>query len=119
MEKELLSNVLQIQAQLKTLHWQTESFAEHNAFGDTYSSLDDKFDRLIEVYSGKYQRPKFGGVMEVTLADYESIKVDLFMSSSVDFFMDTFLAEQDAELANLRDEIIADLQKLKYLLTLK
>ena len=26
MEKELLSNVLQIQAQLRILHWQTEHF---------------------------------------------------------------------------------------------
>jgi hypothetical protein len=119
MEKEILSNILQVQAQLKVLHWQTESFAEHNAFGDTYSSLDDKFDRLVEVYAGKYQRPKFGGVQEITIADYDSIKIDVFVTAATEFFVDLFMAEQDAELANLRDEIVSDLQKLKYLLTLK
>ena len=61
-----------MQGQLKVLHWQTESFAEHNAFGDIYEALEDKLDRLIEVYSGKYQRPKFGGVKQISFADYES-----------------------------------------------
>ena len=64
MEKELLLNVLQISAQIKILHWQTESFAEHMAFDRTYESLGDKFDHLIEVYSGKYQRPRLGGATE-------------------------------------------------------
>jgi hypothetical protein len=29
------------------------------------------------------------------------------------------MAEQDSELANIKDEIVADIQQLKYLLTLK
>lgn len=119
MEKELLSNVLQIQGQLKVLHWQTESFAEHMAFDNIYESLSEKFDRLIEVYSGKYKRPKFDGVIELTFADYDSIKIDSFLKTVIESFVDMFMAEQDAELANLRDEIVADVDKLKYLLTLK
>lgn len=119
MEKELLSNVLQIQGQIKVLHWQTESFAEHTAFDKIYESLGEKFDRLIEVYSGKYSRPKFGGVTELTFADYDSIKIDAFIKTVIESFVDMFMAEQDAELANLRDEIVADLDQLKYLLTLK
>lgn len=119
MEKELLANVIQIQGQLKVLHWQTESFAEHNAFGDIYEALDERFDRLIEVYSGKYQRPKFGGVKSVSFADYENLKIDVFIDGMDDFLTNAFMAEQDSELANIRDEIRADLMKLKYLLTLK
>jgi DNA-binding ferritin-like protein len=49
MEKELLSTVLQIKGQLKILHWQTESYAEHKAFEKTYKALSDHFDKLIEV----------------------------------------------------------------------
>ena len=119
MEKELLSNVLQIQGQLKVLHWQTESYAEHNAFGMTYDALEDKFDRLIEVYCGKYQRPKFGGVEELTFADHDTLKIDAFITSAIESFVDMFMSDKDAELSNLRDEIVADLNKLKYLLTLK
>jgi hypothetical protein len=119
MEKELLGNIVQMQGQLRILHWQTESFAEHNAFGETYESLNERFDRLIEVYSGKYQRPKFGGVKELSFADYSNLKVDAFIDGMDEFMANAFLAEQDSELANIRDEIRADLMKLKYLLTLK
>jgi methenyltetrahydromethanopterin cyclohydrolase len=119
MEKELLSNVLQISGQLKVLHWQTTSYAEHNAFERIYDSLGDLFDKLIEVYSGKYERPKFGGVQDLSFADYDSIKVDAFISAAEEFFVDAFMAEQDSELANIKDEIIAELQQLKYLLSLK
>lgn len=119
MEKELLSNVLQISAQLKALHWQTQSYPEHIAFEKTYNSLSERFDLLIEVYSGKYKRPEFGGVKEITIADYSSIKTDAFLKASEEFFVDLFTAEQDRELGNIRDEIVADIQQLKYLLTLK
>ena len=119
MEKELLATILQTQGQLKVLHWQTESFAEHSAFGDIYESLEDRFDRLVEVYSGKYKRPKFGGMKQITFADYENLKVDAFVEGVDDFMTNAFMAEQDSELANIRDEIRADLMKLKYLLTLK
>jgi len=119
MEKELLSNILQIQGQLKLLHWQTELFSEHKAFEDIYDALSDKFDRLIEVYSGKYQRPQLGGLVDISYADYKSIKLDSFITASIEFFMDSFMAAQDSELSNIKDEIIADFQKLKYLLTLK
>jgi len=119
MEKELLSTIVQVQGQLKILHWQTESFAEHKAFEDTLDALTDRFDRIIEVYSGKYQRPKFGGMKQISFADYDNLKIDAFIETVDDFLVGAFLAEQDSELANIRDEARADLMKLKYLLTLK
>lgn len=119
MEKELLNNVLQIQAQLKVLHWQTESYAEHNAFEVTYASLDTLFDNLIEVYIGKYARPKFGGMKNIAIADYENVKIDAFIDGALVFFENAFMADSDSELGNICDEIKAALGKLKYLLTLK
>jgi len=119
MDKELLANVLQVKAQLKILHWQTESYAEHKAFGHAYNDLEDKIDRLMEVYAGKYQRPKFGGVKQITLADYSNLKIDSFLEAFEDFIKNAFMASQDTEIANIRDEIVADIEKLKYRLTLK
>ena len=119
MEKELLANIIQMQGQLKVLHWQTESFSEHNAFESTLDAISDRFDRIIEVYSGKYQRPKFGGVKQISFADYDNLKLDAFIEGMDDFLTNAFMAEQDSELANIRDEARADLMKLKYLLTLK
>lgn len=119
MEKELLSTVLQVQAQLKVLHWQTESYAEHNAFGMIYDSLDEKFDLIMEAYMGKYQRPKFGGVAQLSVADYSNVKIDVMLDGLLEFFANAFMADSDSELKNIADEIKADIDKLKYLLTLK
>jgi hypothetical protein len=119
MEQDLIANIIQMQGQLRLLHWQTESFAEHNAFGETYDILEERFDRLIEVYAGKYQRPKLGGVKQISFADYANLKIEAFIEGMDDFLTNAFMAEQDSELANIRDEIRADLMKLKYLLTLK
>ena len=86
MEKELLSTVLQIQAQLKVLHWQTESYAEHKAFCKIADSLDDRFDTLMEAYMGKYQRPKLGGVAQLSVADYDNVKIDVMLDGLLEFF---------------------------------
>ena len=51
---KLITNFLSIQSQLKVLHWQTKSYAEHKAFGKLYDALDGLFDTFIEVYMGKY-----------------------------------------------------------------
>jgi hypothetical protein len=119
MEKELLNNVLQIQAQIKVLHWQTESFSEHSAFDRVYESLGDLFDKLIEAYSGKYGRPKFGGMHNLAVADYANVKVDAFIDGLHQFFESAFLADSDKELDNICQEITGELDQLKYLLTLK
>jgi len=119
MEKELLSNVLQIQAQLRVLHWQTESYAEHNAFGGAYDALDELFDTLIEAYMGKYGRPKFGGMKQLAVADYDNVKIDAFIDGLHQFFENAFMATTDKELDNICQEITSELDKLKYLLTLK
>jgi hypothetical protein len=79
MEKEMLSTVLQVLGQLRILHWQTESYAEHKAFEKTYKALSDHFDKIIEVYSGKNQRPKFGGIKNLAFSDYDNVKVDTFV----------------------------------------
>jgi len=119
MEKELLASIIQISGQLKIMHWQTESYAEHVAFGTIYESLDEKFDLLIEAYSGKFNRVYFGGLTSINFTDIMDLKMDVFLDASISFFNDLFQSSDCTDLANIRDEIINDLNKLKYLLTLK
>mgnify|MGYP000654355677 FL=1 len=37
---------LEVQSQLKVLHWQTKSHAKHVSFGETYNVLDGLIDNL-------------------------------------------------------------------------
>ena len=53
---KIILNLLKLITQLRIFHWQTESYAQHKAFGNAYESLSDLLDRLVEVHQGKYGR---------------------------------------------------------------
>jgi len=113
-----------LQAEMKILHWQTMSFSEHMAFGGFYDAADPLIDKLIEVIQGKYGRIMIGGIDSIQVSDYNNLKINIFLMD-----MDTFFTAEiwncginraaDTEIVNIVDEIKAELDKLRYLLTLK
>lgn len=64
-QEELLCEMLEASAQAKVFHWQTSSFAEHEALGDFYEGFNDLMDKFIESYQGCYGRIMMGCDMEV------------------------------------------------------
>lgn len=126
MNKNLDSNInffLQTQFQLRILHWQTKGYARHIAFGETYDILDDLIDTFVEVYMGKHGRftlqeenktIKADNLAEVGIVDFlQNIKTTLIGLSS------ELSKENDTDLLNIRDEMLASINKLAYLLTLE
>ena len=112
---------LTLQNQMRVFHWQTKSFAEHNAFGDTYSGLDEQIDEFMEIYIGKNERPVAKDKFNISLVNISENK-----EAVIDAFIDVLtedlpkaLEEKDTDLLNIRDEMLGLLNKLKYLLTLK
>ena len=114
-QRELVCRILTIQSQLKVLHWKTESYAEHKAFRKTYETLDDLFDNIVEVCIGIHGSPELS-VMKCEVSDYSLCNVQSFISDSIQFFFSYPFASPDLE--NLRDEVIAAFNKLKYLIRL-
>ena len=114
--------LLETQIQFKICHWQTKSFARHNAFGGIYDALDDLIDRFVEVFMGKYGRFELS-------EEQKSIKIDNLSQLNLTEFIKTTkntltsfngsLDEKDTDLINIRDEMLAEVNKLAYLLTLK
>jgi hypothetical protein len=49
-QEELLCEMLEASAQAKVFHWQTSSFAEHDALGEFYEGFNNLMDRFIESY---------------------------------------------------------------------
>ena len=43
---------------IKFYHWTTTSFARHKASDELFTSLVELSDKFMEVYMGKYGRPK-------------------------------------------------------------
>jgi len=117
----VISPLLRIQNQLRIFHWQTTSYAEHKAFGKAYENLDGLIDSFVEAFFGKYGRNKAKLSYSIELKNYEGDAIS-FIDNSYDFlrnFNSEFSPESDSELLNIRDEMLSELDTLKYLLTLK
>ena len=122
MEKVLL-NLLKLQNQLRILHWQTDSFSQHNAFGTAYSDLDGLLDSLVEVHQGKYGKIKLSSNAKLELSNIDDVKPEKVLKEATEYLSTVvskeFDGEKDTDCLNIRDEMLAVLNKLKYLLTLK
>lgn len=109
--------------QLKVLHWQTKGYARHKAFGKTYDDLSVLIDEFVEVCMGKHGRftlqeenktISIQNLQEVSIIDFiQSIKSTLISMTS------QLSSENDTDLLNIKDEMLAKINKLAYLLTLE
>jgi DNA-binding ferritin-like protein len=122
MKEELILKLIQIQTQFKFMHWQTMGDAKHRAYGEIYDTLGDLIDNFTESMMGKYGRPEFESEFSIMFQDLKSLSVQNFMDGITEFLVS--MTEQldtkyDTDLLNLRDEMLASVNKLKYLLTLK
>ena len=117
---KVITPLLKIQNQLRIFHWQTTSYAQHKAFGKAYENLNDLIDEFVEVYMGKYGRVRAKMTYNIELENLadnylahinDSIAYLHEMSNELD-------AQKDSDLLNIRDTMLGELNRLKYLLTL-
>lgn len=122
MTNVIIINLMAAQNQMKIFHWQTDSYAQHKAFDKVYKNLSDLIDDFVEVCMGKHGRPDFGGEFNIPLFDFNSVNVDDYITSVIEFLISlsgVYQPEIDSDILNIRDEILAEFDRLKYLLTLK
>jgi hypothetical protein len=108
--------------QIKVYHWQTNQFARHKATDDVLEALDGSIDTYVEVYMGKYGRPKITAstntVKIQNMADKTAAK---FIKACIAYLQGPLvkrLKPADTDLINIRDEMLSELNKLLYLYTL-
>jgi hypothetical protein len=117
-KKDLICVFNELLGQLRALHWQTRSYAQHIAFETTYDTIAEHADRFVEVYQGKYGRVKV--ISQPNLMNIDDDNLKGFINEHIHYFtQECKLKEDDVDLLAIRDEIVAELNKLKYLLTLK
>lgn len=119
---EIIKKLVEVQTQLRFLHWQTKSYAKHKAYGELYDTFNDLIDEFAEACMGKHGRPIFSGGYSIEGQDISEISMQNFIDGTCIFLMefnDIFDSQEDSDLLNLRDEMMASLNKLKYLLTLE
>jgi hypothetical protein len=122
MKEELTLKLVQIQLQFKFLHWQTMGDAKHKAYGKIYDSLGDHIDKFVEIMMGKMGRVEFEPEFSLMFQDIKSLSIQNFLDGITEFLVsmsDQLDSRYDTDLLNIRDEILGDINKLKYRLTLK
>jgi hypothetical protein len=123
MKEEIVMTLVQIQAQFRILHWQTTSYARHNAYGRIYDELDGNIDDFVETLMGKqgrFELPQEGA--DLKLFNLKTLEINSFIGTSLEFLLglsEKLDARKDSDLLNIRDEIMGNINQLKYLLTLK
>lgn len=117
----IVTNLLTLHNQLKIHHWQTKSYAEHQALGGTYDALTEQIDEFVEVFMGKYGRIESRDGFKIELSNYSDLGTADFVDKYINYLVEELpksLEESDTDLLNIRDEMLGGLNKLKYLLTL-
>jgi hypothetical protein len=114
---------LQLRNQIKLHHWQTRIYARHIATDKMLDTLDKSIDSFVEIYIGKYGRPRVTGKnAELTLHNLSEPGIVRVIHAAIKYLQGpltkSLKAAADSDLINIRDEMTGQLNQLLYLFTL-
>jgi DNA-binding ferritin-like protein len=125
-QKEITVIFFELLLLIKLFHWNTHSYSTHKATDELYSSFNKNMDNFIEVLLGKTGK-------RIDLYNQKQIRLEYLTSNDklkqrIDSFK-SYLVSLDnkpaiklmsnTDLLNIRDELLGDMNKFLYLLTLK
>jgi DNA-binding ferritin-like protein len=111
---------LQINTQL--YHWTTRSFSRHKASDELYQRIILLSDQFMEAYMGRYGRPRVDRASTVPLVPMDDQNIVDYYKLAIAQLEQGFgglIKSTDTDLLNIRDELVADLNKTLYLFTLQ
>jgi hypothetical protein len=108
---------------LKIHHWQTNQYSTHTAIDKAIEDLDELVDQYVEVYMSRFNRPRFSAGTTVTLKSLTRKVIIKMLTDSTKYlqgpvFLKGLSQTSHSDLFNIRDEIVAVIQRLLYLFTL-
>jgi hypothetical protein len=113
---------LQLRDQIKLYHWQTRVYARHIATDQILEKLEKHMDSFVEVYIGKYGRPRVTGKnAEITVHNMTEAGASRMLQAALRYLQGPLtrsLKEADYDLFALRDDLVEDMNQLAYLFTL-
>jgi len=123
MSAQQIQFFFQMRDQVKLYHWQTHLYARHKATDEVITALDGLIDLYVEVYMGKYGRPTItrttNTIQIKNMADKTAMKFIKDCLAYINGPLSRSLKATDTELINIKDEMLAELNKLLYLFSLK
>ena len=114
---------------VKLYHWNTLSFSVHKATDDLYGELNTLIDQFVEVLLGKGENvseKKKHEILNTKTLHLKSFKDNGGFKKEINSYKKfminlgkQFNQRENSDILNVRDEILATLNKMSYLLTLK
>jgi len=93
------------------------------AFGAIYDKFDDLIDTFVEISMGKFGRFSIDEeTRNIEIFNLQDIEIVKFLQVTKAFLIgltEKLNPETDTDLLNIRDEMLAEINKLTYLLTLE
>lgn len=122
MSAEIVNLMMTLRDQIKLYHWQTMNYPRHIATNDLVTKLDTNIDQFVEVYIGRYGRPKMSGrTASIHLRNHSDKEAQNMIRDAVHWLeteLPKKLKKTDTELFNIRDTILQDLNQTLYLFSL-
>jgi hypothetical protein len=122
MSAEVVHLMMALRDQVKLYHWQTLNYPRHIATNDLVTKLDANIDQFVEVYIGKYGRPKLSGkTSSIHLRNHSDKEAVALLKDAINWLSTVLprkLKKTDTDLFNIRDTIVADLNQTLYMFTL-
>jgi len=128
-KKQIITHLLQMLNTVKLYHWNTLTFSVHKATDDLYGELNTLMDQFVEVLLGKHssvsQQNKHE-ILHIKTLHLKTYKDNGMFKKEIEGYKkyliglnSVFNQSENSDLLNIRDEILATLNKVSYLLTLK
>jgi hypothetical protein len=110
----------ELQTGTKMYHWQTTSYANHKATDQLLGKLADLTDSFLEKYFGVFSRPTLRSGASIPVENMNKAKFVKLLKAASEYFRGPLekLISKNSELMNIRDEMLAEIDQTKYLLTL-
>jgi hypothetical protein len=117
--EQLVRYTLEYGNQLRYYHWQTNSYAQHEALGKFYDSITGILDGLVETWSGRLGNIKVDQG-SVELVDYTDVEAVIESAEALREAYEEFsktVSYQDIQ--DQIDDMITSINQTIYLLRLK
>lgn len=122
----MISTFLCMQSQIKVWHWQTQSYSEHKALGKLYETLDPLVDDFVETFAGVSGVPKTKDSFRTECTNHPgSDAIMNYLTEKAEWLKSELPSQisqvsgDRSDLMNIIDEMVAAINKTKYLLRLK
>ena len=114
---------LAFQNNIKLYHWMTKSYSSHIAADKLYENIIELGDRFVEVYIGKFSRPTLNKKdLAIYMNNLDDKSVFAYLDKSLEYLTKDiykYISEKDADLIDIINTLIAEINQTKYMLSLK